>query len=265
MTISSAAISSCQSCISNFCDGQGIFQEYGIKSVISYEWPKKGLSLDLLVQQLDQNYQLSGRNNYEKNVELKLLLSKEIQNSNLDLYDTAKWIISSWGGIPKLSKSTHEYVQSAIDQNYPKRLDGVASYSKIFAMFHPDKFAIYDARVAVSLNIIQLLSEETEAIFFPYLSGRNKITGYQITNQGFSRMPEFSRRKISETSQQSWNTIGRKHIYPLYNQILNSVCATKNLNLYDVEMLLFSKAEELVLHIRSYSKFDNLDWSRIPN
>ena len=83
MTISSAAISSCQSCISNFCDGKGIFKEYGIKSVTSYEWPKKGLSLDLLVKQLDQNYQLSGRNNYEKNVELKLLLSSCQKHSYL--------------------------------------------------------------------------------------------------------------------------------------------------------------------------------------
>jgi len=265
MTISSTAISSCQDCISNFCDGKGIFQEYGIKSVTSYEWPKKGLSLDLLVKQLDQNYQLSGRNNYEKNVELKLLLSNEIQNSKLDLYDTAKWIISSWGRIPKLSKSTHNYIQSVVDQKYPKKLDGVASYSKLFAMFYPEKFAIYDARVAVSLNIIQLLSEEDDALFFPYLSGRNKVTGYQKTNQGFSRMPEFSRKQISETSKKLWHTISRESVYPLYNQILNSVCSTKKLNVYDVEMLLFSKAEDLVRQIRKHSKFQNLDWTRIPD
>lgn len=265
MTISNSAIKSCQRCISSFCDGKGIFKEYGIKSVTSYEWPKRGLSLDLLVKQLDQNYKLSGRNNYEKNVELKLLLSKEIRNKNLDLYDTAKWIISSWGGIPKLSKSTNDYIQSVVDQKYPEKLDGVASYSKLFAMFYPEKFAIYDARVAVSLNIIQLLSEETDALFFPYLSGRNKVTGYQRTNQGFSRMPEFSKQKISETSQKLWHTMNRERVYSLYNEILNSVCSTNQLKLYDVEMLLFSKAEDLVRQIRKHSKFQNLDWTRIPD
>ena len=264
MTISDAAISTCLNCISDFCDGKGNFEKFGIKSVTSYEWPKKGPSLDILVKQLSQNYELSGSNNYEKNVGLKLLLSQEIQNRRVDLNDVARWIISSWGGIPKLSKYTNEYIQSALAKEYPKKLDGVASYSKLFAMFYPKEFAIYDARVAVSLNIIQLLCEGNQAIFFPYLSGRNKITGNQETKQGFSRMSEFSRKQISDTSQILWHEISRDKVYPLYNQILNSVCDSNKLNLYDVEMLLFSKAEELVLQIRRHSKFEKLNWSKIP-
>ena len=254
----------CASAITDFCHANGVFRQYGIESVKSYEWPKKGPALDELVKQLGDNFHLNGDSNYEKNVALKLMISDEIQRHNVDLDSLAAWIITTWGGIPKLSKSTQQYIKNAISKDYPLTLTGVASYSKLFAMFYPEEFAIYDARVAVSLNIIQLLSTQQKAVFFPYLSGRNKITGYQSTNQGFSRMPEFSRKNIAKTSSKLWKNIPNDAVYSNYNRIINSVCTSNNWKLYDVEMLLFSKAEDLVRQLQTTSKYQQLDWSRVP-
>lgn len=264
MRISKYHETGCASAISDFCRGVGVFEQYGMESVKSYEWPKKGPSLDELVKQLGENFHLDGETNYEKNVALKLLISGAIQRQNIDLDRLATWIITTWGGIPKLSKSTPDYIKNAISKEYPKKLTGVASYSKLFAMFYPEEFAIYDARVAVSLNIIQLLSPHTNVIFFPYLSGRNKITGYQSTNQGFSRMPEFSRKNIAKTSSKLWESMPNGAVYSNFNQIINSVCTSNNWKLYDVEMLLFSKAEDLVRQLQKASAYQQLDWSRVP-
>ena len=56
-------------------------------------------------------------------------------------------------------------------------LSGISSFSKILAIKGPDKYAIYDARVAVSLNAIQIIYQISSGVAFPYVLGRNRITG----------------------------------------------------------------------------------------
>ncbi len=263
MTINNSYKAGCIKSIINFCEAKGCFLNYGLKNVSTYQWPKKGPSVDALLKNYDEKYQLKGQSNYEKNVELKLLLSEEFKSKNLDVRKISEWIIKSWGGIPKLSKNIDEYIKKVSEKEYPNMLSGVASYSKLFAMFYPREFAIYDARVAVSLNVIQLLSDECEVLFFPYLSGRNKITGYQKTKKGFSRLPEFNRANISKTSGKSWGYLDAAEVYPEYNNILTSICFQKNWNLWDIEMLLFSKAEDLVMQIRKDKNYSSVNWSPI--
>ena len=52
-------------------------------------------------------------------------------------------------------------------------VDWLASYFKMYSFYDPDLYAIYEARVAVSLNMIQFISNKP-CLFFPYLKGRNK-------------------------------------------------------------------------------------------
>ena len=247
--------------IASFCNAQDCFGEFGISSVESYEWPKKGLTLEDLLKKYDPRLRISGANNYEKNVALKQLLSDQCQDDQVDLMKLSEWIIKDWGGIRTLSKNMENYVNHAIMKSYPSDLMGVASYSKLFAMFYPREFAIYDARVAVSLNIIQIISSEKDGTFFPYLMGRNKVTGDQGNGRGFAKISAFNRKNIAKTSQKPWRFLNKRDVYPTYNKILCVLCEENNWNLWDIEMLLFSKAESLVWKIKSDPKFSDVDWS----
>ena len=255
----------CEASIQAFCSGSGDFHEFGLNSVKNYEWPKKGPSLDELIAVYDAKFQLDGKTNYEKNVSLKLELSKKFHANDLDVNRISKWIIMSWGGIKTLSKKIDDYIYCVETKSYPDYLDGVASYSKLFAMFYPKEFAIYDARVAVSLNVIQLLSDEKNALFFPYLSGRNKVTGDQTSGRGFSNIYDFKKNQIEATSQKHWEFNQRKDVYKIYNEILSEICKKNNWDLWDIEMLLFAKAEELVLKISKSVRYRDVDWSPVKS
>jgi len=265
MPMIDVAKQACKASIHAFCSNSGNFREFGLDSVKSYEWPKKGPSLDELISVYDPKLKLDGDTNYEKNVSLKLLLSKKFHENDLDVNSISKWIIMSWGGIKKLSKKIDDYIYHVETKSYPDYLNGVASYSKLFAMLYPREFAIYDARVAVSLNIIQLFSEEKDALFFPYLSGRNKLTGDQTSGRGFSNIDDFKKNQIEATSQKHWEFIKQKDVYKIYNEILIDLCKENKWDLWDVEMLLFAKAEELVLKISKSVQYRTADWSPVRN
>jgi hypothetical protein len=267
VNLSLEAVEGCKKSIVNFCLGSECFGEFGLSSVVNYQWPPEGKakskSIDELLAEYDTKLVLSGTSNYEKNVSLKILLSKEFKNGRLDVPAISRWIINRWGGISKVSKSINKYIRCAETKTVPEKLDGVASYSKLFAMFYPDEFAIYDARVAVSLNIVQLISKETHNVFFPYLSGRNKTTGNQTTGSGFSNLDDFKRKRIEHTSNKNWDFLPSKDVYKSFNAILLEVCKEQNWKLWDVEMLLFSKAEDLVKAIRKDQKFSDINWKAV--
>jgi len=249
----------------SFCNASSPFEKFGLKEVRNYEWPKKGKSVDLLISDYDSKFSISGDNNYEKNVALKRLIQNKYQNRELNNRSISEWIIKEWGGIKKISKNLDEYISAVERKELPQNLSGVASYSKLFAMFYPDEFAIFDARVAVSLNIIQLLSAEKSAVFFPYLSGRNKWTGDQVNKRGFSSISHFKRDSINTTSTKTWEFIPEYRVYAFYNNILLNIAEASKWQLMDIEMLLFSQAEKLVQKIHNDKRFSFVDWSSLPN
>lgn len=249
--------------ISDFCLGESPFNGFSLDKVKDYRWPLKGPSVRDLLRRLIPDSQLSGRTNYEQNISLKEFMTTSYATKGFDAMAASTWIVHNWGGIPRVSKNMHEYLEFVKRKEYPTYLEGVASYSKLFAMFYSKEFAIYDARVAVSLNIIQLLSAKKNAIFFPYLAGRNKITGDNRKKRGFKYVKDFSLTALRESQHQTWASIKRADTYPKYNQILREVSGSLSCDLSDIEMLLFSQAEELVHAIRNDKKFQDVDWTAL--
>jgi len=49
------------------------------------------------------------------------------------------------------------YINQADAERPSTPFSGIASYSKIFSIKDPDRYAIFDARVSASLNAIQLI------------------------------------------------------------------------------------------------------------
>lgn len=154
----------------------------------------------------------------------------------------AKLIVNDWGGIRGNRPETLErYVINISKQTLTTQLQGVASYSKILSIAQPDKFAIYDARVAGCLNAVQINAGIQHGVAFNYVPGRNNIVGNTATKLGFTQDARFSVRVLVKSG---WSPIKRDQTYTTYLKIL-SLCLEElpNYNLTSLEMALFANAQ----------------------
>lgn len=185
----------------------------------------------------------SGRSGYQANIELKRHLTEQWKQSlSGDRLELARVIVSKWGGIRGNRPDTlRRYVDAISMADPPTPLKGIASYSKIFSIAQPDRFAIYDARVAACLNAIQVNAGLAKGIAFNYVPGRNNIVGNVATKRGFTQNPKFSVRSLRRSG---WTGIKRDETYAKYLETL-SRCLTRlqRYELVELEMALFSNAE----------------------
>jgi hypothetical protein len=95
----------------------------------------------------------------QQNIELKRHLAGHWAKSSLDeKIRIATWIVRDWGGNDRNSEMTIlGYLNQADAERPASPFFGIASYSKILGIKDPDRYAVFDARVAASLNAIQLL------------------------------------------------------------------------------------------------------------
>lgn len=123
----------------------------------------------------------------EKNAELKLMLSSVLHklDSIKDKKLVYKWIVSNWGGIntinvEKLNSSVENFLKQRAEGSKYSKIESRASVTKVLSFIDPEKYIIYDTRVAYSINWILLKTNSSER-FFPMSEGRNsKLTGVNI-------------------------------------------------------------------------------------
>ena len=217
-----------------YFEGKFPFEGLGLRNLSNnYNWPRKG---DFPTIKDISPIKILGNNNYEKNIFLKENSSK-IWNEG-SKFDIAKWAIKNWGGIGGNKNETIEkYLNEIENKNYPSYIKGVASYSKILSFIKPEEFAIYDARVAISLNAIQLLSKSKTGVVFTYLTGRNNaLTIFRNSEP----------TKTKNLIKNGWQEIPKNDCYSIYLnylKIVNSYFPTSKL--YELEMSLFADAESL--------------------
>ena len=220
--------------LKDYFEGKSPFQGLGLKNLSNnYKWPRKG---DFPSIKTISSIKILGNNNYEKNIFLKENSSK-IWNEG-SKFDIAKWAIKNWGGIGGNKNETIEkYLNEIENKNYPSYIKGVASYSKILSFIKPEEFAIYDARVAISLNALQLLCKSASGVAFTYLDGRNNaLTLFRNSEP----------TKTKNLIKNGWQEIPKNDCYSIYLnylKIVNSYFPTSKL--YELEMSLFADAESL--------------------
>lgn len=101
------------------------------------------------------------------------------------------------GGVKNNSQETLKSYVNEIEGKSPSTpIKGIASYSKIFAMTNLNKYAIYDARVAVSLNVIQWNAELKGGVAFNYIPGRNNLTGHAEKKEVFVDEDPFTAKSL---------------------------------------------------------------------
>jgi len=186
---------------------------------------------------LPMGIELPKGNQYLKNVVLKKELNKKWKESQNveDKLILIKYYIATWGGIHTNSlESMEEYSKLSASQLIKNGKKGIASWSKAIVVHDPNEFAIFDARVAISLNCIQKLYGLNDAVLFPVLPSRNKIVA-------------LGNKLIKATAKsESWEEPDEENFYTQYLKILNYVAKELNSDISTIEMLLFAKAEELV-------------------
>ncbi|MCY7320789.1 MAG: hypothetical protein LH660_03050 [Phormidesmis sp. CAN_BIN36] len=180
-------------------------------------------------------------NQYVKNIALKKALHEKWKNT-IDHEEkklVIKYYISTWGGIHGNSSDTIErYSRSGSDELINLGSNGIASWSKALCVHDPKRYAIFDARVSASLNSLQIIHGTDDKVLFPVLTSRNKTI-----KKGIRLIKE-------EANNAKWKNAAEFYFYREYLEYLGNSASALEENLcasiYTVEMLLFSKAEELV-------------------
>lgn len=188
-------------------------------------------------EKLPNGVELPIGNQYLKNLVLKQELNNRWKNSgnSKEKFELIKYYIATWGGIHTNSQeSMNEYSNLSARELIKKGKKGIASWSKAIVIHDPNKYAIFDARVAISLNCIQKLYNIENKVLFPVLSSRNKVVAR-------------GNKLIKESAKlENWKKVNEETFYNQYLEILENVADEFNTNVSTVEMLLFAKAEELV-------------------
>jgi hypothetical protein len=221
--------------------GNGEFSCFGIRHLnTTYDW-KLPLTT---AEYVDLPVNLS---NYDANVRLKFALHSIWTNEPKKRTLVTKWVISDWGGIRGNSDEKLAYYSREAQKKTPNTpLSGIASFSKVLAISDPNKFAILDARIVVSLTAIQVISDVDDGVLFPYLPGRNLVTGHTARKLGFSQTPEFSHNRLLERFRK-WCAISNNEAYEKYLQLLKIVVSRPEIGcgILPLEMALFADAERL--------------------
>lgn len=180
----------------------------------------------------------------QQNIELKWHLAKHWASAALDeKIRIATWIVSDWGGIRRNSEMRIlGYVNQADAERPATPFAGISSYSKILAIKDPDRYAVFDARVAASINAIQLLDVSrrrltpSDALAFAIPAGRNSAVTDFRNNDG----------ALASLARRGFALVETDSIYGAYSRLLNDIkCRVGGLSLLQIEMVLFARAPAL--------------------
>lgn len=196
-----------------------------------YKWP---INLDHLPIKLS----LSGDNSYEKNIDLRFQLHSSYLDSTTfeEKCSLIKWYIYNWGGVKTNNQKTLElYASSSPQELIDRGSQGIASWSKALSIINPNEYAIYDARVAMSINALQIINDIDSHEYYPPLLSRNKTIN-------------SCKEQIGTTVKQ-WKKAKNTEFYQNYLNLLKEVANDlgNNATHHDIEMLLFAYAEELAM------------------
>jgi hypothetical protein len=193
---------------------------------------------------LPKGIELMNESKVKRNLQLKEKLhSMWIQSNEETRGNLIEFYIVKWGGIKtNRTDSLNIYkTNSASDLIYIGKL-GVSSWSKALVVHDCNKYAIFDARVSSSLNILQILAKNENKVLFPILSSRNNII-----IKGNLKIKEIS-------MNESWSKLSNNDFYTEYIKLLKTVAKELTTNISTIEMLLFAKAEELVTELINLNK-----------
>jgi hypothetical protein len=174
-------------------------------------------------------------NQYLLNVALKLALSRiyAVGDDETKIALTHYYIVA-WGGIRKNgSEKMRSYSLLEPKTLILNGVKGIASWSKALCVRNPAMYAIYDARVSLALNCIQKIYQVDNPLLFPLLKGQNNAV-----NSGTKRIKQYAQ-------DNAWPVAPQENFYSLYNATLTLAAIDLQVEIFTLEMLLFSLTLDL--------------------
>ncbi len=235
-------------------------KKYNLNLKIQYNWGVTDENLNSLGEITNENDVNAIKNKppYDQRLMLVKLLSPMLsQPATNDQYEKlCNWIIKDWGRITTSYDNVDNLKDPKLSIETLQSFNRISSTSKIAAFKHPDKFVIYDTRIAYSLNWI-ILSQNAGNQFFPMPDGRNSkmnafdievlirlnhISTYQMKNEKEAYQGKF----ISQRDENVF--IPKKQAYNTLNELVKEVhfmlWPERKNEPYLTEMLLFAIADQ---------------------
>ena len=183
---------------------------------------------------------IEGKTSYEQNIKLKKKLnefwSKAAREKQLEL---SYWVVKEWGGIKTNTDRTMEkHFRNCSRENPELGYEGMASYTKILMAKDSSNYAIYDSRVSVALNAIQLICNVARGCFFTYVDGRAKVINE------FQQHDKYKKSNLKKEFP-NWDFPHKDDVYPVYLALLKDLSLKTGFSISEIEMALFSDAKEL--------------------
>jgi hypothetical protein len=167
---------------------------------------------------------------YHRNVELKNQLHQSwLNGTELSRGDLIEYYIKVWGGIRGNGNNIMNFYRYAPTQDLlSKGFTGVSSYSKALVVHDPNRFYIYDSRVAASINCIQVKQQILNKIYFqiPYSQNVN--------------VRRVRTLLINKSMNENWLNINDDSVYRDYLRLLDITAEYSNFSKDLIEMTLFS-------------------------
>ena len=198
----------------------------------------------------------------EKSKALKMALKDKIFMATTieEKQAVANYYVKSWGRVNIGDEKLNGLVQVLSDKEDQLEenlealgMDNVSSWSKYLSLVF-DWAPIYDSRVAYSINAINYLGGNTD-LFFRIPEGRSSrlalldiktLFVQQKLKDGSINLNDFEHRQFPSRLQKSYWTNNR-NTYSLYVKLIHAVAKELEVNIDDIEMLLFSLAPNQIL------------------
>jgi len=200
----------------------------------TYQWAPKASALHAHL-----GLKLTGTDGFTQNLDLKRQLSTAWKTQPSMRRAISDYYVRVWGGIRRNAPEKIDAYTDAVVSGATLPFQGIASWSKITTAANPDKAAIFDARVSVSLNVLQVLSHQKDAAFFPILSSQNKL------------MKAIDPLLKAAAQKRKWISVPDNETYDAYLRLLDLASASLKgpLRIARAEMVLFAHAESLATSV----------------
>lgn len=203
--------------------------------VTTYKWSPQASALYALL-----GLELTGSHGFAQNLDLKRQLSNVWRMQPSKRRAVSDYYVRVWGGIKRNAPGKIDAYADAVAAGATFPFAGIASWSKVATAADSDKAAIFDARVSVSLNALQVLGHHKDAALFPVLPSQNKV------------MKAINPLLKAGAQTREWVSVPEHETYEAYLRLLDlaSKRLTGPLRIARAEMVLFANAVSLATSAR---------------
>ena len=165
------------------------------------------------------------------------------------------WMINKWGGIWNIGDDIYNTALDNIDAfniNSDLEFERIASWSKYLTIVNPNKYAIYDTRIAFCLNALKIIYD-LDIKYFPMPAGGRNKTINSLNMATIINLVELIDNHISVSKQISESALyyNKERAYYEYLKflcLLNSHLfdGVKQKRLYSTEAILFAISVDVI-------------------